>query len=60
MDVLPRKTRLDLSQRDIAILIDHRHGQIGMGVGLRGTLIATGLASDGAAMFVPSAANGPP
>lgn len=51
MHALPRKTRLDLGQRDITILIEHRHDQIGMGAGLRGTLIATGLASNGAAMF---------
>ena len=51
MHASPRKTRLNLGQRDIAILIEHRHDQIGMGVGLRGTLIVTGLARDGAAMF---------
>jgi len=51
MHALPLKTRLDFGQRGITILIEHRNDQIGMGAGLRGTLIATGLASNGAAMF---------
>jgi hypothetical protein len=51
MHALRCQARLDLGQRDVAVLGKHRYNLVRMNIGLRRALIATGLASNGAAML---------
>jgi hypothetical protein len=51
LDAPRGKARLDLGKRDVALLGQHRPDQCGMGIGLRRTLIASGLTCHCAAML---------
>ena len=51
MNALRGKARLDLGQRDVAVLGQHRRNSVCMNIGFRRALIATGLACNGATIL---------